>query len=175
VSGKNVYTKIGRYGPLVQIGESREDEKPKFAGMKKGQSIETVTLEEALDMFKLPREIGTYEGEVMTAAIGRFGPYVRHKNQFFSLAKTDDPLSITEERAIELINNKRQADKERIIKEFAEDKSIQILKGRYGAYISQGKKNYRIPKGKDPAELSLEDCQEIISASDNRQTGKKRK
>ena len=175
VTGKNVYTKIGRYGPLVQIGESREDEKPRFAGMNKGQSIETVTLEEALDMFKLPREIGGYEDEIMTAAIGRFGPYIRHKNQFFSLAKTDDPLSITEERAIELINNKRQADKERIIKEFAEDKTVQVLKGRYGAYISQGKKNYRIPKGKDPAGLSLEECQEIISAADSRQTGKKKK
>jgi len=175
VTGKNVYTKIGRYGPLVQIGESREDEKPKFAGMNKGQSIETVTLEEALDMFKLPREIGNYENEVLTAAIGRFGPYVRHKNQFFSLDKTDDPLSITEERAIELINNKRQTDKERIIKEFDEDKTVQVLKGRYGAYISKGKKNYRIPKGKDPAGLSLEDCQEIIEATDNRQSGKKKK
>ncbi len=175
VTGLNVYTKIGRYGPLVQIGESREDEKPRFAGMNKGQSIETVTLEEALDMFKLPREIGTYENEVMTAAIGRFGPYVKHKNQFFSLAKTDDPLSITEERAIELITIKRQADKERIIKEFAEDKTVQVLKGRYGAYISQAKKNYRIPKGKDPAGLTLEDCHEIIAAADNRQTGKKKK
>lgn len=175
VTGLNVYAKIGRYGPLVQIGESREDEKPKFAGMNKGQSIETVTLEEALDMFKLPREVGTFENEVMTAAIGRFGPYVRHNNQFFSLAKTDDPLSITEERAIELIKNKRLADKERIIKEFTEDKTVQVLKGRYGAYISQGKKNYRIPKGKDPAGLSLEDCQEIIAAADNRQSGKKKK
>jgi DNA topoisomerase-1 len=175
VTGKNVYTKIGRYGPLVQIGESREDEKPQFAGMNKGQSIENITLEEALDMFKLPREIGTYEDEVLTAAIGRFGPYIRHKNQFFSLAKTDDPLSVTEERAIELITNKRQADKERIIKEFAEDKTVQVLKGRYGAYISKGKKNYRIPKGKDPAGLTLEDCLDLIAAADNRQTGKKKK
>lgn len=174
-TGKNVYTKIGRYGPLVQIGDSLEDEKPKFAGLNKGQSIENVTLEEALDMFKLPREIGTYEKEVLTAAIGRFGPYIRHNNQFYSLDKSDDPLSINEERAIELINNKRQADKERIIKEFSEDKTIQVLKGRYGAYISQGKKNYRIPKGKDPASLSFEDCQEIIAASDTRQTGKKKK
>lgn len=174
-TGRNVYTKIGRYGPLVQIGESREDEKPRFAGLNKGQSIENVTLEEALDMFKLPREIGTYEDEVLTAAIGRFGPYIRHKNQFFSLAKTDDPLSVTEERAIELIVNKRQTDKERIIKEFSEDSTVQVLKGRYGAYISKGKKNYRIPKGKDPASLSFEECQEIIAAADNRQTGKKKK
>ncbi len=175
VSGKNVYTKIGRYGPLVQIGESREDEKPRFAGLNKGQSIETVTLEEALDMFKLPREVGTFEDEVLTAAIGRFGPYIRHKGQFFSLQKTDDPLSVTEERAIELIKNKRQADKERIIKEFDEDKTVQVLKGRYGAYISQGKKNYRIPKGKDPEGLTLEECNEIIASSDNRQSGKKKK
>jgi len=174
-TGKNVYAKIGRYGPLVQIGESREDEKPKFAGMNKGQSIENVTLEEALDMFKLPREIGTYEEEVLTAALGRFGPYVRHKNQFYSLEKSDDPLSITEKRAVELINNKRQADKERIIKEFTEDKTIQVLKGRYGAYISKGKKNYRIPKGKDPAGLLLEECRDIIAAADNRLAGKKKK
>jgi len=174
-TGKNVYAKIGRYGPIVQIGESREDEKPRFAGMNKGQSIENVTLEEALDMFKLPREIGTYENEVLTVAIGRFGPYVRHKNQFYSLEKSDDPVSITEERAIELINNKRQKDKERIIQEFAEDKSIRVLKGRYGAYIAKGKKNYRIPKGKDPAGLSLEECQDIIAAADNRQAGKKKK
>jgi DNA topoisomerase-1 len=174
-TGKNVYAKIGRYGPLVQIGESREDEKPKFAGMNKGQSIENVTLEEALDMFKLPREIGTYENELLTVAIGRFGPYVRHINQFFSLGKSDDPMSITEKRAIELINNKRQKDKERIIKEFTEDKTIQVLKGRYGAYIAKEKKNYRIPKGKDPAGLSLEECRDIIAAADNRQAGKKKK
>ncbi len=174
-TGKNVYAKIGRYGPLVQIGESREDEKPKFAGMNKGQSIENVTLEEALDMFKLPREIGTYENELLTVAIGRFGPYVRHINQFFSLGKSDDPMSITEKRAIELINNKRQKDKERIIKEFTKDKTIQVLKGRYGAYIAKEKKNYRIPKGKDPAGLSLEECRDIIAAADNRQAGKKRK
>jgi len=177
-SGKNVYAKIGRYGPIVQIGESTPDknqeEKPKFAGLKKGKSIEEVTLEEALDMFKLPRTFGTYENEEMVAAIGRFGPYVRHKGKFYSLAKTDDPISINAERAIELIEAKRKKDKERIIKLFDEDLAVQVLKGRYGAYISKEKKNYRIPKGKDPESLSLNDCNEIIEAADKRQTKKKK-
>jgi len=174
-SGQNVYTKIGRYGPIVQIGESSGDDKPRFAGLNKDQSIETVTLEDALGMFKLPRTVGGFENEEMTVAVGRFGPYVRHMNKFFSLAKTDDPLSITEERAIELILDKRQKDKERIIQEFKKDPSVQVLKGRYGAYISKGKKNYRIPKGKNPESLTLEDCTQIIEATDKKQSGKKGK
>ena len=145
-SGQNVYSKIGRYGPIVQIGESSGDDKPRFAGLKKDQSIETITLEDALGMFKLPRTIGKFENEELTVAIGRFGPYVKHNNLFFSLSKTDDPMSITEERGIEIIQDKRKKDKERIIKEFKEDSTLQVLNGRYGAYISKGKKNYRIPK-----------------------------
>ncbi|MCD4664431.1 MAG: DNA topoisomerase I, partial [Bacteroidales bacterium] len=173
-SGKNVYAKIGRYGPIVQIGESKEDEKPKFAGMRSGQSIESVTLEEALGLFKLPRNIGNYEDEEMVAAIGRFGPYIRHKGKFYSLEKTDDPLSITSERGVILIDNKRKKDKERIIKEFPENPSVQILKGRYGAYISKDRKNYRIPKGKASEGLSLEDCLEIIEAGDKKKSKKKK-
>jgi len=173
-SGLNVYTKIGRYGPIVQIGESLGDEKPRFAGMNKGQSIESVTLEEALELFKLPRVIGSYENVEMTVAIGRFGPYVRHNNKFFSLEKTDDPLSITSKRAIELIEKKRKADKERIIREFDENPSVKVLKGRYGSYIAKEKKNYRIPKGMDAANLSLEDCLKIIESAGNKKGGKKK-
>lgn len=174
-TGRNVYTKIGRYGPIVQIGESNDEEKPKFAGMRKGQSIESVTLEEALGLFKLPRTIGSYENEEMNVAIGRFGPYIKHKNLFYSLGKNDDPLSVSHERAIEIIENKRKQEKEKIIQKFKEDPSISILKGRYGAYLKKEKKNYRIPKDKDPESLTLEECRQIIDAADKKQTGKKKK
>ncbi|RLC23188.1 MAG: type I DNA topoisomerase [Deltaproteobacteria bacterium] len=173
-SGQNVYTKIGRYGPIVQIGESLGDEKPRFAGMSKGHSIESVTLEEALELFKLPRTVGSYENEEITVAIGRFGPYVKHINKFYSLEKTDDPLSILANRAIELIEKKRKADKERVIREYDEDPSLKVLKGRYGAYITKERKNYRIPKGNDPANLSLDDCLKIIESAGGKKTGKKK-
>jgi len=175
-SGRNVYAKIGRYGAIVQIGESNadEEEKPKFAGMKQGQSIETISLEEALEMFKLPRTLGEYEDEELTVAIGRFGPYVRHANKFYSLAKTDDPMTIEADRAIELIVEKRQKDKEKTIKVFDEDKTVQVLNGRYGAYIKKGKSNYRIPKGTEAKELTLEDCNKIIESADKKKTGKKK-
>ena len=173
-SGKSVFAKIGRYGPIVQIGDSQDEEKPRFAGMIKDQSIETITLEEALDLFKLPRNVGAYENEEIVAAIGRFGPYVRHAGKFYSLTKTDDPLTVSEERAIELIEAKRQKDREKTIKIFNEDESVQVLKGRYGAYISKGKNNYRIPKGKDPASLTYNDCVEIIEATDKKPKGRKK-
>ncbi|MEZ5146620.1 MAG: type I DNA topoisomerase [Bacteroidales bacterium] len=173
-SGKSVFAKIGRYGPIVQVGDSQDEEKPRFAGMIKDQSIETITLEEALDLFKLPRNVGAYENEEIVAAIGRFGPYVRHAGKFYSLTKTDDPLTVSEERAIELIEIKRQKDREKTIKIFNEDESVQVLKGRYGAYISKGKNNYRIPKGKDPASLTYNDCVEIIEATDKKPKGRKK-
>ena len=174
-TGKNVFAKIGRYGPIVQIGESNDEEKPKFAGLKKGRSIEDVTLEEALDMFKLPRTIGKFEEEDMVVAIGRFGPYVRHSSKFYALGKTDDPITVTAERAIEIIEAKRKADKEKTIKEFKEDPSLKILNGRYGAYITKDKKNYRIPKSKDPKELTLEECLEIIEKAPKKAAPGKRK
>ncbi|MCF8405180.1 MAG: type I DNA topoisomerase [Bacteroidales bacterium] len=173
-SGKNIYAKIGRYGPIVQIGETTDEDKPKFAGMKKGQSIETINLDEAIDLFKLPREVGTYEDEPLVVALGRFGPYVRHVNKFFSLEKTDDPMSITAERAIELIDKKRLKDKENTISEFPEDDTLKVLKGRYGAYISQGKNNFRIPKGKVAEELTYEDCLAIIEAAPTKKGFKKK-
>lgn len=174
-SGKNVFAKIGRYGAIVQIGDTTDEEKPKFAGLKKGQSIDTVTLEEALSMFKLPRIVGRFEDAEMTVAIGRFGPYIKHNNQFFSLAKTDEPFTISQDRAIELILNKRTKDQERLIKSFDKDPSIQILKGRYGAYIAKDKNNYRIPKGKTAETLTLEDCVEIIKNSGEKPVAKRKK
>jgi len=171
-SGKNVYVKIGRFGPMIQIGDADSDEKPRFAGLRKDQSVETITLEEALKLFDYPRLLGTYEEEEVTVAIGRFGPYVKHKNKFFSLKKEDDPATIELSRAIELIEEKRKGDQKKIIKEFDEDKSVQVLQGRYGPYLVIDKKNYKIPKEYDPQALTLEECYAI--AKDPKNTPKKR-
>ncbi|MEA3317664.1 MAG: topoisomerase C-terminal repeat-containing protein, partial [Bacteroidota bacterium] len=161
-TGKNLYVKIGPYGAMAQIGEKDQDEKPKFASLQKGQHLETITFEDALELFKLPRELGHYEEKVVVAAIGRFGPYIRHDSKFASLKKgIDNPYKITLERAIELIEEKREKDRNKIIKIF-EDKGIQVLNGRWGAYIAYEKKNYRIPKNVDPQKLTIEDCEEII-------------
>ena len=167
-TGKPVYTRMGRYGAIAQIGETNgnEDEKPKFASLLKGQHIENITLEEALDLFKLPRKIGSYEDKEVTVAIGRFGPYVKHDNKFYSLIRNvDDPYTIDLERAIELIEAKRERDKNKVIKAFEEDKDLQVLNGRWGPYISQGKNNYRIPKNVDPKSLDYEACMKIIKES----------
>ncbi len=163
-SGKNVYAKIGRYGPMVQIGEAEDEEKPRFASLRPEQSMTTISLDEALELFKLPREVGVYEEEKVTAAIGRFGPYLRHKGSFVSLKEDDgdDPFSVDIERAIELIEAKRKADRERFIKSFDEDDTMQVLNGRWGPYLKAGKKNYKIPKDLEPAELTYEDCLKII-------------
>ncbi len=163
-SGRQLSVRIGRYGAMAQIGTADEEEKPKFASLRKDQSIENITFEEALELFKLPREIALYEDEMMTAAIGRFGPYIRHKNKFYSIPKTDDPLEIGEQRAIELIKAKREADKNKVINEFGENKEIQVLNGRYGPYIAFEKKNYKIPKTTDPTKLTEEECCEIIAS-----------
>lgn len=161
-SGKKVIVRLGRFGPLAQIGDSDdEQEKPQFASLKKGQFLESITLEEALELFKLPRQIGEFEGKVMTAAIGRFGPYIRHDGSFYSLSKEDDPLSIDADRAIALIEAKRKADKEKMIKTFPENDEVQILNGRYGPYIKVGKKNVKIPKDKKPESLTLDECLEL--------------
>ena len=171
-SGKNVYVKIGRFGPIVQIGDTESDEKPKFAGLRKGQSVETITLEEALKLFDYPRVLGKYEDDEVAVAIGRFGPYIKHNKKFYSLKKDDDPATITLSRAIELIEEKRKADKEKVIKTFKEDADVQVLNGRYGPYLVIKKQNYKIPKGTDPATLTLEDCYEI--AKDPKNMPKKR-
>ena len=167
-SGKPVSVKIGRFGPIAQIGEAGDEEKPRFASLLKGQSLETITLEEALELFRLPRELGQFEGEEIVIGIGKYGPYVRHKGKFYSLGKEDDPYSILFDRAVEIIGEKRAMEQNRNIKQFEEEPDLQILNGRYGPYISYKKKNYRIPRNRKPEELSLEDCREIIAKADAR-------
>ncbi|TLX70956.1 type I DNA topoisomerase [Labilibacter sediminis] len=175
-TGKPVIVKIGRYGPMAQLGESSEDEeveKPKFASLQKGQHLETITLEEAIRLFDLPRDLGLYENKKVVVGIGRFGPYVRHDGKFVSLKKgVDDPLTIELERAIILIEEKRKADREKFIKSYDEDPEVQILNGRWGPYISYQKKNYKIPKDTDPKELSFEDCQKLIKEGGKKTTKK---
>jgi len=161
-SGKPVSVKIGRFGPIAQIGEASDEEKPRFASLLKGQSLETITLEEALDLFRLPRSIGQFENEELVKGVGKYGPYVRHKSKFYSLHKSDDPYTIKQERAIEIITEKRSKEENRNIKQFEEEPGLLILNGRYGPYISFNKKNYRIPKNKTPEDLTLEECREII-------------
>jgi DNA topoisomerase-1 len=153
--------KLGRFGPMAQIGEADDENKPKFAGLRKGQSLDTIKLEEAIDLFKLPRTIGTFEDVEVSAAIGRFGPYLKHKSAFYSLAKTDDPMTVTIERGIEIINEKRLKDSQKVIKQFKENEEVFVLNGRWGAYIAIGKENYKIPKTTQPETLTLEDCLKI--------------
>ena len=167
-SGKPVSVKIGRFGPIAQIGEASDEEKPRFASLLKGQSLETITLEEALDLFRLPITIGQFEEEEVVIGVGKYGPYVRHSSKFFSLSKTDDPYTISLERAIEIILAKRSEQENRNIKQFDEEPDLLVLNGRYGPYISFKKKNYRIPKSRKPEELTLEECREIIEKADVR-------
>ncbi len=167
-TGKPVAVKIGRFGPLVQLGEGDAEEKPQFASLLKGQSVSTITLEEALKLFEFPRVIGDFEEKEVTVAIGRFGPYVKHDNKFVSIPKEYAPAAITLDEAVELIVAKREAETKKIIKTFEEDADLQILNGRYGIYIAYKKSNYKIPKTvKDPAQLSFEECKEIIGAQDS--------
>jgi DNA topoisomerase-1 len=177
-TGKNVYVRIGRYGPMAQLGESSgnaeggSEEKPRYAKLRQDQRLETITLEEALELFKMPRALGQYEGHEVTVAIGRFGPYVRHQSSFYSLKKgVDDPFTIKLERAIELIEEKREADKKKIIKEFAENQELRVLNGRWGPYISYKKDNYKIPKTTDPAALTLEDCMKLVEGGKSKSKG----
>ncbi|MCX6246548.1 MAG: type I DNA topoisomerase [Bacteroidetes bacterium] len=172
LSGLNMYVRIGRYGPMVQLGETDPENKPRFASLKKGQSIDTITLEEALDLFKLPRPLGDYEDSEVIVSTGRFGPYVKHNSAFVSLAKSDDPMTIDLERAIELITEKRKKETEKTIREFPENADMKILNGRYGAYISFKKQNYKIPKSKDPKELTLEDCLVIVKETEPSKPGR---
>jgi len=174
-SGRPVFARIGRYGAMVQIGQVEDEEKPKFASLLKTQNIETITLEEALDLFKLPRTVGEFEGEEIQAAIGRFGPYVRWGSLFASLKKNegDDPFTIELDRAIELVKEKREIEKNKYIKTFDEDKEVQVLNGRYGPYIKIGRKNFKIPKDKKPEELTLEECRQIAEAAPAKRGAKK--
>jgi len=167
-TGEPVVVKIGRYGPMAQIGIASDDTKPRFARLGKGQLIETITMEEALKLFALPRNIGEFEESPISVGVGRFGPYIRHKGAFYSLKKgVDDPMTIEQERAIEIITEKRATDLSRVIQEFAEEPDLKVLNGRFGPYISYLKKNYKIPKSQDPAALSLEECKALIAKSSN--------
>lgn len=161
-SGKQVSVKIGRFGPVVQIGTAGDNEKPRFAQLKKEMSIETITLEEALDLFKLPRTLGEYEGKAVTIGTGRFGPYVYNNGMYTSLPKTIDPMEITLDEAIQLIQNKKDAEAQKHLKKFDEEPELEILNGRYGPYISYKGNNYKIPKDIIPQDLSLDACREII-------------
>ncbi|MGB5621493.1 MAG: DNA topoisomerase I [Gammaproteobacteria bacterium] len=172
-SGRPVSVRMGRYGPFVQIGTRDDEEKPKFAGLRPGQKMDNIELADALELFKLPRALGeTAEGEEVSTNIGRFGPYVRYGKKYVSLKPEDDPFSITLERALELVREKKEADANRIIKEF-EAQGISVLNGRYGPYITDGNKNARIPKDVDPASLTLEQCQEAIEKAPARRGRKK--
>ncbi len=176
LSGSQVFVKIGRYGPMVQLGEADTENKPKFAALKKGQSIDTISLEEAMELFKLPRILGEFEGKDVTASIGRFGPYVRHNSLFYSLPKDEDPLEVTLERAMEIMLAKRLADSQKLVQEFRDEKLlIQVLNGRFGAYITANKENYKIPKGKNPKELTLEDCKAIMASTPPSKSKSKKK
>ena len=172
-TGKPLSVRLGRYGPHAQIGTRDDEDKPTFAGLRPGQSLETITLEEALELFKLPRELGqTPEGEEVVAAIGRFGPYIRFGNQFVSL-KDVDPLEVTLEHALKLVAEKKEFEANRIIKTF-DGSDIQVLRGRYGPYISDGNKNARMPKDREPESLTQAECEELIAAAPERKRGRKK-
>jgi DNA topoisomerase-1 len=166
-TGKNVYVKVGRFGPVAQIGDTESEEKPRFAGLKKDMSIESVTLEEVLKLFDFPRILGEFEGKEITVAVGRFGPYIRHDNKFYSLAKTDNPALVEYDRAVEIINEKRQKDLDNIILTFDQDPDIRVLNGRFGPYIAYKKSNYKIPKGTEPSSLTYEQCMAIVEDPKN--------
>ncbi|MGD2166537.1 MAG: DNA topoisomerase I [Gammaproteobacteria bacterium] len=174
-SGRPMTVRMGRYGAFVQIGTREDDEKPLFAGLRPGQKMDEITLEEAIELFKLPRALGeTSDGEAVSASIGRFGPYVRYGNKFVSI-KDDDPYTIGLERALELIEEKKQLDANRLIQDFP-DVGIQVLNGRYGPYVTNGTKNARIPKDRDPKSLTLEECRQLIDAApERRRRGAKKK
>lgn len=174
VSGKPVSAKIGRFGPVVQIGTAEDEEKPRFASLRKNQSIETITLEEAMELFKLPRDLGEYESKMMSVGVGRFGAYVKHDGKYFSLKKTDDPMEISPERAIELIEEKREQERNKFIKVF-EAEGIEICNGRFGPYIAYNGANYKIPKTAVPAELTVEECKKLIEEQGEKKPARRAK
>ena len=163
-SGKPVFVKIGRFGPVVQIGSADDDKKPLFAQLPSEKSMEALTLEEALELFKLPRKVGEYEGEPVTIGAGRFGPYILHQKKYTSLPKDVDPMAITLEEVIELINEKRQQDNQKHLKTFEEDSKLEVLNGRYGPYLAYDGKNYRLPKNMHAkaVDLSYNECMAVI-------------
>ncbi len=172
-SGRPVSVKIGRFGPLVQIGTPEDTEKPLFASLLKGQSMSTITLEEALKLFDLPRTLGDFEGKTVVVGIGRFGPYIRHDGKYVSLPKEFTPQGVSLEDAIMLIQQKREQESQRLIKKFDEDDELELLNGRFGPYIAYKKKNYKLPKGFEPASLTFADCMKIVEEADKAPAKKK--
>lgn len=171
-TGKEVSVRLGRYGPHAQIGTVEDEDKPRFAGLRPGQSLETITLEEALELFKLPRDLGfTPDGEEVSAGIGRFGPYIRYGSKFVSL-KDADPHTVTLSEALEVVAAKKQADLDRILRTF-DGTDVQILKGRWGPFISDGNKNARMPKDREPDSMSLEECLAALEAAPEKRSRKK--
>ena len=162
ISGKPVSVKIGRYGPIVQIGSAEDEDKPRFAQMKKGQTIETITMEEALELFRLPRTLGEFEGSTVSVGTGRFGPYIRHDKFYVSLGGVADPLTITLDEAVKMILDKRESESKKVLKTFPGNPDMEVMNGRYGAYIAYQGSNYKIPRNMDPASLTEEECQDII-------------
>ena len=170
-TGKPVTVRMGRFGPFVQIGTKDDEEKPKFAGLRPGQKMDSINLADAMDLFQLPRTLGlAADGETITTNVGRFGPYVKYGSKYVSL-KEDDPYTITHERALEVIRLKQEADANRLILDFPDD-GIQVLNGRYGPYITDKKKNAKIPKDRDPKTLTLEECKTLIAAAPERGGGR---
>ncbi len=174
-TGKNVYARLTKFGPCVQLGELGAEEKPRYSSLRNGQLLETITLEEALELFRLPRTVGTFEDAPVEANIGRYGPYLRHNNKFYSLEETDDPLTVTLDRAVEIINAKRKEDASRVIRTFDENPEYQILKGKWGPYLKAGKKNVKLPKGTKPEELTYEQCVELVEKAPAKKKRYKRK
>ena len=175
VSGKPISVRVGRFGPLVQIGTADDEEKPQFASLRKGQMIETITLEEALELFKLPKKVGVFEDKEMTVAIGRFGPYIRHNSSFYSLPKGLDPLDVEEEQAIQIIEEKRQKDKDKVIRVFEENAEARIENGRWGPFVRFGKQNLKIPKGTEVEKITYADVLKWAEEDSKGGAGKKAK
>ena len=174
-TGRPVYVKICRFGPAVQIGSADDENKPQFAQMPADKSIESITLEEALELFKLPRTVGTFEGTPVVIGAGKFGPYVLHQKKYASLPKDEDPMTVTIEKAIEIIVRKRKQEEQRHIKTFEEDAGMEVLNGRYGPYLAYDGKNYRLPKAlhDKAAELTYSQCMEIVNKAPEPKTKRK--
>ena len=170
-TGLPIMVKIGRYGPLVQMGSADNENKPRFASLQRGQSIETLTLEEAIKLFDLPRDLGEFEDSVVTIGVGHYGPYVKHKGKFVSIPKEMSPTSITLDEAIDLIKAHRDAEAKKVLKSFDEDPDIKVMNGRFGPYIVYKKQNVKIPKGKEAESLTLEDCRAIVADESNLSKG----
>ncbi|HEY7751324.1 MAG TPA: topoisomerase C-terminal repeat-containing protein, partial [Ignavibacteriaceae bacterium] len=175
-TGKQLSVRMARFGPVAQLSNpDDENDTPEYSGLRKEQKLENITFEEALELFKLPRTVGEFEGSEVTAAIGRFGPYVKHNGKFYSLGKLYDPHTVSLDEAIEVIRAKRKSDAERIIKVFDENPHFQILNGRWGPYLTAGKKNIKLPKDKEPSEFTLEDCIELEKNPPQPRRGKRSK